>query len=293
MNRAPFWRLGVSVLMLALVMWQVAPQDLWQSLRGVAPGWLALAALALALQILLSALRWQVTARALGMDLPRRRALGEYGLAVFSNTFLPGGVLGDVTRALRARHLQGWRRAAASVVIERLAGQVALGLWALGAVVVWLGPEPGGLLLAGAGLIGLMGLLALRRFAPEAGPALRRSWTGAAVWPAQLGLTLAILALNIFGFWAAARAVGVDLPAFAAAFLIPLTLLVMVVPVTVNGWGLREGAAAALWPLMGVGATSAVAASIAFGIACALAAIAGAMVWLLQPDDAPRPRSEG
>jgi len=289
MKRAVIWRLAASVLLLALVVWQIAPQDLWDRLRGISPGWLALAALALLAQILLSALRWQVTARALGLDLPRRWAVGEYGLAVFSNTFLPGGVLGDVTRVLRTRHLAGWRLAAASVVIERAAGQVALAGVALGSLAVWLGPGQGLALLAIAGLGAMGALRAIRRLAPKSGSIMRATWLGAGVWPAQLALTLAVLAVNILGFWAAARSVGVPLPAFATAFLIPLTLLVMVVPVTINGWGLREGAAAALWPLMGIGGAEAVAASIAFGFACALAALAGVLPWLFRPPEPPQP----
>jgi uncharacterized membrane protein YbhN (UPF0104 family) len=289
MTRAVIWRLAASAAMLALVVWQIAPGDLWQSLRGLSPGWLALAGGLLTLQILLSALRWQITAQALGLGISRRWAIGEYGLAVFSNTFLPGGVLGDVTRVLRSRHLKGWRVAAASVVIERAAGQVALLSLSLGAVAIWLGLGRGAALLATAGFGGLGLVLALRHLAPRLGTMLRRTWLSPGVWPAQLLLTLAVLTVNIFGFWAAAQAVGVHLPTLATAVLIPLTLLVMVVPVTVNGWGLREGAAAALWPLLGVGAPEAVAASITFGLACAMAAMMGVLPWFLLPKAAPLP----
>lgn len=289
MSRAVIWRLVASAAMLALVVWQIAPGDLWQNLRGLSFGWLALAAVLLAAQILLSALRWWVTAQALDLAIPRRWAIAEYGLAVFSNTFLPGGVLGDVTRVLRSRHLKGWRVAAASVVIERAAGQMALlGLTFL-AGAVWLGPGPGTGLIVVAVLGGLGAILALRRIAPSVLPMLRRTWFAPGIWPAQLLLTLAVLAVNILGFWAAARSIGVALPVLATTLLIPLTLLVMVVPVTVNGWGLREGAAAALWPLMGVASAEAVAASIAFGLACALAAVIGVLPWLLLPKAAPLP----
>ena len=293
MRGALIWRLVASVGMLALVVWHIAPGDLWQSLRGLSLDWLALAGLFLGAQILLSALRWQITAQAIGLGFSRRWAIGEYGLAVFSNTFLPGGVLGDVTRVLRSRHLKGWRTAAASVVIERAAGQIALLGLSLGAVAFWLGPGRGAALLAVAVLGGLALALALRRLAPRLGPMLRRTWMSPGLWLAQLLLTLAVLAVNILGFWAAARSVGVHLPPFATVVLVPLTLLVMIVPVTINGWGLREGAAAALWPLMGVGAAEAVAASIAFGLACAIAALVGILPWLLgpamPPPSGPRP----
>ena len=77
-------------------------------------------------QTVLSAMRWRLTARQLGQTIPLTRAIGEYYLAQVVNQSLPGGVVGDAGRAVRARHQAGLRRAGAAVAIERLAGQVAL-----------------------------------------------------------------------------------------------------------------------------------------------------------------------
>jgi hypothetical protein len=65
-----------------------------------------------------------------------------------------------------------------------------------------------------------------------------------------------------------------------ALFLLPLTLAAMLIPLTIAGWGLREGAAAALWPLAGIAPEAAVAASVVFGIAALAAALPGvAALW--------------
>lgn len=275
-------RIVLSVAALALVLWIAAPQEVGQTLLAAKPGWITLATACLLAQIWLSALRWQITAQALDLPVTRRLALREYGLSVASNTFLPGGVLGDLTRILRARHL-GWRNAAASVVIERLAGQVALALAALVGLIVWLGPWQAALIAALAGA--LAGGLAWAF--PKGTALLRRVWAAPGVWPANLALTLTIVLLNLMGFWAAARAVGVALDAGTALALIPLTLLAMLVPLTVNGWGLREGVAAMLWPLMGIGTAQAVAASLAFGLTCMLAALLGLLAMLLPATPVP------
>jgi len=102
---------------------------------------------------------------------------------------------------------------------------------------------------------------------------LHRAWGSHAA--AQIGLSALVLACNLLGVWTAARAVGVSLDMGQALFVIPLTLLAMLVPLTVNGWGLREGLAAGLWPLVGVSASDAVAASVAFGLCAVLAALSG------------------
>lgn len=281
-------RFLASITLLALALWFAAPAEVWQAMRGINPGWLALAAFLLAVQIALSALRWQITAEALGTPLPRRWSLQEYGLSVAVNTFLPGGVMGDLTRIARTRHL-GWRLAASSVVIERLAGQIALATVTVVALAIWLGGGHGTMLIATS----LVVLALLFRLFPAPVATLAKVWLAPRLWRVQAALTLTILTVNLAGFWTAAQSVGLTLPLASAALLIPLTLLSMLIPVTINGWGLREGVAAALWPLWGIATAEAVAASLAFGLACMAAALLGLLPWLLrttpQPDTQPRP----
>lgn len=277
-------RIILSVAVLALVLWFAAPREVGQALLSAHPGWIAFATACLLAQIWLSALRWQITAQALDLPVSRRFALREYGLSVAANTFLPGGVLGDLGRILRARHF-GWRDAAASVVIERLAGQVALAMASLGGLVIWLGVWRTALVAALA--LGICAALA--RSFPKAARLAYKAWADPGPWQAQLILTAAILALNLTGFWAAARAVGLALEFSTALALIPLTLLAMLVPLTINGWGLREGLAALLWPLMGIATAQAVAASLAFGLTCMLAALLGLLSLLLRTDPKVQP----
>ena len=267
-----------SLGLIAAVFWQFGAGDILADLRGMSGPWFALACLSLTLQIPLSALRWRVTAQALGVPLTRGLALSEYGLSVLVNTFLPGGVLGDLGRVLRMRHLSGWQMAAATVVIERLAGQIALAALAVVGLGLWYGPVAGLSLLGGMAALGGISY-ALGRVVPKIMESVRQAWFTRQVWPAQLGLSVAIVACNLFGFWAAARAVGLALPFEIAIFVLPVTLMVMLVPITLNGWGLREGAAAVLWPVVGIAAQSAVAASVVFGVAVACAAILGIVPW--------------
>src|ERR1700742_4953477 len=70
-----------------------------------------------ALTSICSAWRWQVVARALGTDIGLPRATGAYYRSLFLNSVLPGGILGDVHRAVT----QG-----------RRGGDVALGVRAVG-----------------------------------------------------------------------------------------------------------------------------------------------------------------
>lgn len=283
-----FLRGAVTLGALALVARALDTQSITTVLRGLNAGWVALAALLLAWQIVLSALRWRVTAAALGVTLRPRRAVGEYWLAVLGNTLLPGGILGDVGRAMRLRGQAGLRAAAETVVIERLAGQLALALVTLLGFAAWFWPQPAGLAgAAGAGCLVAVLWATLRAGANRGeGPGhilgrLRIAWVLNGIWRRQLALGGAVVICNLMGYWAAAQAVGVTLTPGAALFLLPLTLTVMVLPLSINGWGLREGAAALLWPMAGIEPAAAVAASVVFGLSAILAALPGIAVPVL------------
>lgn len=78
------------LLLVALVGW-LEPGAILAQVQRLSPGW-ALLALALTLPpLFLSAWRWRLTARLLGLSLDFRRALREYYLALFLNQVLPGG----------------------------------------------------------------------------------------------------------------------------------------------------------------------------------------------------------
>ena len=101
-------------------------------------------------------------------------------------------------------------------------------------------------------------------------------------------LSLAIVALNLAAFAATARATGTPLTAEASVTLIPLILTAMLIPLSIGGWGWREGAAAALFPLAGAPAGAGLVTGATYGVLILIAALPGAF-WLARP--ALRPRS--
>jgi uncharacterized membrane protein YbhN (UPF0104 family) len=274
-------QIAVALGLLALL-WHVADgAAALRLLSGANPWWLLAGAAALTLQTVLSALRWRLTAAQLGIALGRAAALREYYLSQVVNQALPGGVVGDAGRALRSRQAAGLMPAAQAVMFERLAGQIALfvvmatGFAATRVVHGGLDWPPAlawaVALLVAAGVIVPLLLWALVR----QGRAARLGRQGTALWLAlfapqvrarQAALSLATVLCNIAGFGFCIWAVGVALPIPAIMALAPLILLAMVIPLTISGWGLREGAAAALFPLAGVSASDGLAASIAFGL---------------------------
>ncbi|MGW9627312.1 lysylphosphatidylglycerol synthase transmembrane domain-containing protein [Microbacterium sp. NPDC055521] len=285
-----------AALVLLLLVWRIAGgADALDLVRGAHVGWLAAALMLLMALTVLGALRWRLTAAPLGIRLGIRQAIGEYYLAQLVNTTVPGGVLGDVGRAARSRHDAGAAAAAGAVVVERTIGQfamlVVLTTGFVGTLVVrpsidW--PRPVLTALAvllplawGTTLAVLLSLRAQRAGsgrAARAAQGLRRSLRAAPWQQVMLGAATASCVLGAFG--CCALAIGAPLSFAAVVSVVPLVLLAMLIPVSIAGWGVREGAAVALLPIAGISASQSLAVSIAFGLTSLLAALPGiGAVW--------------
>jgi uncharacterized membrane protein YbhN (UPF0104 family) len=294
-------RFAVPLAALALLWFALDMAAVGALLASADPALLCAALAALACQNALSALRWARIARRLGQPIGDARALGEYFLSQFLNMTLPAGVLGDVGRAVRMRGEAGLLRASQAVVIERMVGQVTLfAVLGAGLALAMLGGEqaawPGWVagVLAVAGAFAVVAAAAVfaarlrgRLGRASAGfvEAVRASVLAREAWRGQAILSLCIVACNLGGFALCAAATGTELGMLAIVTVVPLVLVAMVLPVSVAGWGVREGAAAALWPLVGAAPEAGVAASIAFGLVILVASLPGAL-GLLAPSQA-------
>ncbi|SHK45354.1 hypothetical protein SAMN05216369_2109 [Marinobacter antarcticus] len=297
----------VTALIIGAVLFFVDGKTLLREVASIPPAAMV-AGLVLGIgQVFLSAWRWRYTANLLGLPIPYMQAVREYYLATFTNQVLPGGVLGDVNRALRHGADTNNRLAAAhGVAIERLSGQVVLA-----AVVVtglaWLvitgrvvGASPTGAgslshlhwLLAGVSAVILLTWFLARknkRISVYVGT-LRGDLTRALLsWPAfplQVLTSLLVVASYLAVFLVLANGAGylADLPsAGVVAALCSLLLLSMVIPVTVSGWGVREGAAVILWPMVGLPAEQGVALSVAYGALILVSSLPGALFLFSSP----------
>lgn len=266
-----------SALCLAALLWWTDPRLVLTRLSGADPIWVTFAFLAITCATLSMARRWQIAARAFGLDLRYTLALREYYLAQLINTVLPGGVAGDVTRAIRARAAADLPRAAQSVMAERLLGQIAM-FCVLGAgIVVTLvppaGPQWGVFWWGVPGLVFAAGvvLCALARSHTAMGSFLRKTLRLHSAGEIIFHGAMTSCAL-IFALYACARAIDVVIPPVGWT-LLPLILCAMLIPLSIGGWGWREGAAAALFPLIGLPASAGVATGIAYGIVLVIAVL--------------------
>ncbi|MBB3096804.1 uncharacterized membrane protein YbhN (UPF0104 family) [Actinoplanes campanulatus] len=287
---------------LALVLWRFGTGAFLDGLRVLDTGALAAALGIGAATTVLTAWRWCVVARALGMRLSLKDATADYYQALFLNAALPGGILGDVGRAVRHGRDEGdLGRGVRAVVLERIAGQVVL--LAVGAAVLVSVPSPVLTLMKGnvarvaavsvgvalAGVLIVAGLRRLRRGRSRAAGAARTGMAEIRVGllsrrngPAVLLASAAALAGHLAMFMVAARAAGSTASLLELAPLLLLALLAMGLPVNVGGWGPREGIMAWAFGAAGLSAAQGLTIAVAYGILAFVAAAPGAVILLLR-----------
>ncbi len=299
---------AAKLLVTALCFWYVARQvdldRMLAALVSVHPGWTALAVAAIMLEIPLVALRWRnilLALAALPVRATRMAIIAITAIGVFVGQVLPS-VAGDGVRTWLLVRLGGdWRSAVTSVVIDRGVG-VAL-LVALGFLILLLQSDLAALggwreqVLVGYGALlalGLVGLLSLPWIVPVLGRWRALRWLallGASArhvllgprCPAIIALGLAVHALTISAVWSLGQALGLALALPDAAVLFTIMVAAAIVPISVSGWGVRELAVVALLGRHGVAPEHALLISVCFGLVLALAALPGALAWLVYP----------
>jgi glycosyltransferase 2 family protein len=262
-------RIGVSVVMLAVLIWR-APSFRWSDLiphwtLGTAL-WLTASALLTVAGIVLSAFRWQKVLDALEIHTQLPRLVNHYFAGQFVSNVLPTTIGGDVLRVSRLSRDTGEAPGTfASVVLERLTGWLVLPIITIvgftvnpplrhlgTATRVALGLALGTLVL----LTGVLGMVASQRVGGRF--ATRDGWRRFA-GAVHLGITRlrqhprAAANVIIAGFIyqlalvlaavAAAQSLGLKAAGLTALLaFFPAVLIAQVLPVSISGLGVREGA---------------------------------------------------
>jgi uncharacterized membrane protein YbhN (UPF0104 family) len=285
--------LGCAAILVVLV-WRFGTGAFLDGLAHVEVWSLAAASGIAVVTTVCCAWRWTLVARGLGVAVPLRTAVAAYYRSQFLNVATPGGVLGDVDRAVRhGRDVGDTSRGLRSVVWERFAGQLVLIAVAGCTVSVLPSPvRPPGRVVGAAVVVGMVtiGLLALSirsgplpvwaRTLGRARVDLRAGVLARHTWPGVLVTSAIAVAGYVLTFLIAARTAG---SSASPLQLLPLAVLVIVamgLP-SIAGWGPREGMAAWAFGAAGLGAEQGVATAVVYGVMVLVASLPGAVLLVM------------
>ena len=275
-------RVAASAVMLALLLSRIHLSSLLPRDRGTALAWLVVGLAVWLVAAVLATVRWQRVLSALELPADLSPLLSHSFAGLFVANFLPTTIGGDVLRVTRLSQSNGQAPASfASVVLERLTGFLVLPLitlvalfthpallrlgtasrlalfFSLGTLVLLVvilalaaNPKLGGRLAANQNWLRFVGAIHL-------GLARIRKHPGAV---ASVLLTAVAYQLTlVVAAWAATQALGIDVGWAAVMAFLPVVAMAQVLPVSVNGLGLREGALVLLLQPLGVPTGQAVA----------------------------------
>ena len=302
-------KIGVSLALLAYLLSTTDLSALDEKVRSADLVDLLAAVLCFLLMLALATWRWQLLLGALGAPAPIRRLTASYLVATFFNNFLPSNIGGDVIRIRDTARQAGSKTLATTIVLmDRLLGLLGLlTIAALGASVAGrLGGDPPvlasmlwaalgvGLAMSAAAVLlpgGVARLLSPLRL-------IHQEWVGERIGrltgaltkfrraPGALGACLAgavVVQAVLVAFYAAiVHSMHIPISAWHLAVIVPVSFVVQMAPVSLNGFGVREATFTYYFSRIGLPIESALVVSFMGAGLIILFSLSGAVAYLLR-----------
>ena len=247
--------------------------------------------------------RWYVVLKTIGADLPAITVAKILYIAEFFNQILLSSIGGDAIRIyITQKSAVGLSRAITSVLLERivtLTGLVLLVVFMQPILADRIGDNPTIYVFPSLAILITLSIVALLfldklpkriqnigkfrglKYLAKDAKSLFLSPKRAAI-AISLGMVgniyIAIMAYMI------ARTVGINVELLECLVLIPPVILITTLPISIAGWGVREGAMVAAFAFVGVPQEEAFLMSILFGFANAVLALPGGLLWVFGGD---------
>ena len=240
----------------------------------VDPWWFAFTLLLVAIDRVVMAVRWLLLLRAAGVDISATAALRIFLTSSFVGSFLPAGVGADAARAYEvASRTSRGSQAVASVGIDRMLGLVAIAVLGIAGLAGWsqhVDPDLR-LRLMAAAFLGGAATLAVFWVDKLVRACLPASWHGT-LWGWRvlrlgdavgayrrhprvllqvMALSIAVQLVRVFQAYGLGRGLGLEIGLPYYLVFMPVAMLLLLLPVSISGFGLPQ--AAIVWLLRPVG----------------------------------------
>lgn len=304
-----FAKAAISILLLYVSLRSVNLAVLGERLSRLHAGWIAASLAILAAQVFLLAGRWQLIAQGCGLASRYATMLRISFIATFFNQVLPSTVGGDAARIyMLARDSGGWAGAAYSVLIDRVAGIFTLTLivflclpWTLALV-----QDPFArivLILIGCGAIagafvfltiGHIRWKQLMHWAPTRHlvEVSRAAWRICGSWQKLtviLAISFAVHLMTVLAAWCMVQSVSASVSPILLLFMVPPVILIATVPISIAGWGVREGSMIVAFAYAGLPQSDGLVVSVLIGATFFAIGTIGGLLWVT--GDMRRPKT--
>lgn len=292
-------KVAISACVIYAIGRRVELDQMAASLHHANVGQLAFATALAVLAVPAVSVRWRLLGQMFAIHLSIALATRATFAGLFVGQVLPGAIGADVVRGWMVWH-EGLRNklVIASLVADRIVSLAAVGLMILVALpflMPYLPPSLtqlaelsliGGGVMVLATLIGWACLMSRPRGRPLQGMQQRLEAAGVRpsikVLTAALGLAIIGHALVILSAYVLSLAMKIETELWMWWLVMPIVTLVTAIPISINGWGVRELAMVQLWALFGVQRSDAFLISICMGLVAIVSSLPGLWFWMMK-----------
>jgi len=296
-----FFRVVVSGILITYLLYKVDIKSIFSSLNSVNLFWLALAFSLIFLGNLISGYRWQLLLTTQDIHIPLKTLISSLLVGRFFNNFLPSTIGGDIVRVYdTSKYSKNTAVSMTAILIERLTGFLALLLIAAFALVFGFHTIGDTFLLwVLIGFFSLILLLFLGLFNATLSRQIRKIFDFRGLSRIKGKIDKVYQALNLYKskrkdllvtfllglalqvaavahYYLIGLALGLNVSILYFFIIIPLVLLILLLPVSINGIGVRENAYVLFFSKIGVEGSISIALSwLAFAMILIIGIIGG------------------
>ena len=300
-------RILASALLIGLLLWRVDLSNLPRLFASVKPLPLMLGFLAWLGVLFLSNERWRRLLSAQEIQVPFFRLLVIYMISFFFNNFLPAALGMDITRTVYvAKEKAKGSEVFASVLTERVLGMLGLLIFAFAALMFYMNTPEGRkfiLLTVGATviLVAAIGLFLKKGLLPGLrerigsievfglGERIKQFYQAMQLYRKRMPVVLWAIALSVLvqGFlvivnYFAGASLGLSIPLFSHLVYVPIISIIAMIPISINGIGVREWGYVFLFGLAGLSSGEALSLSLLFFAIGIAGSLTGGIAFLLK-----------
>jgi glycosyltransferase 2 family protein len=293
-------KLCLSIGLIALILNNIDISSTIQLLINTNLKFFLLALVVLALQTLIATARWRIVLECFNFTSRYMKILGYLWIGIFFNQALPSSIGGDAIRCYYlCRGGSTVKDASLGILLDRLSGMMGLMILVLSTTPLLFNmlnspSEKWGVVFMAVGILSAITIVFVLDFIPQKfshwkivrGFYALASEGRRVILSKSYGLKLILLStaihsLSIIAVIVLARGLGLTVEWLGILIVVPLVALFMTIPISIAGWGIREGVMVVGLGYLGVEPEQALALSILYGLLMLAIALPGGVIWLL------------
>ncbi len=272
-------------------------QTLFNLLINSHPGWVLVALFMQLISTLLAAFRWFQISQLLVFKEKFLFYVRSYFKGSFFNQLLPSSIGGDAVRILDLTHKKYDKKEAFfGVFVDRIVGLVGLLTLNLIASILFFGTfdKDFSLLIIGISSLSILGFMALfhlhrltflkkykfLNLFVRLANRLNTLYKSRLLLMEHITISVVVHLFSVLTMYCLALALNLGLSLQTMLIAVPPVFLLTIIPISLAGWGIREGAMIGIFMLVGADQTKVLTMSILYGLLLIVSALPGSYFWI-------------